>query len=333
MAKKIVMKDVADELGISIVSVHKAISGKEGVSEELRTQILNKAEEMGYSYDKKNGSEGEVSKNVAIIISEKFISEGSFYFKIYQNMIMKLSQAGFIGMLEIVRKDDEVNGRMPNVVNSNNLAGIIVIGEIKEALIDTLVTTGSKIIFFDFENENYDIDTVVSDNINGGFLLTGYLYKRGYKNIGFIGSYKQTRSILDRYMGYRKYLIAHDIKFEEKWVIEDRDEQGHYIEFNLPNKLPDAFVCNCDVIAYRLIDVLKEKGIKVPKDIAVVGYDDYAEKIPDNVKLNTYRVNTDGMIDQCVNLLNNYSNGILVKNGTTICYGNIVERETVKKKK
>lgn len=331
MVKKIVMKDVADELGISVVSVHKAISGKEGVSEELRSQIIKKADEMGYNY-KKNDLEEENSKNVAIIISEKFISDGSFYFKIYQNMITKLSEYGYIGMLEIIRADDEISGRMPNVVNSNNLAGIIVIGEIDDRLINTLRKTEKKIIFFDFENENYNIDSVISDNINGGFLLTRYLFKRGYKHIGFIGSYKRTRSILDRYMGYVKYLIAHDIELEKKWIIEDRDDKGKYIDINLPDELPDAFICSCDVIAYKVIDVLKEKGLKVPEDIAVIGYDDYADNIPKGIKLTTYRVDMDGMIEQCVNLLNNYRDGISIKNGTIICYGEIIERETVKRR-
>jgi len=329
MAKKIVMKDIADELGISVVSVHKAVSGKEGVSEELRTQIIEKAEEMGYVYDKNALLPEEISKNVAIIISEKFISEGSFYFKIYHKMIMKLSESGYIGMLEIVRESDEEKGSMPNVIKGNNLAGVIIIGEVKEALINTLNSTGNKIIFFDFENENYDIDTVIGDNINGGFLLTRYLYKHGYEKIGFIGSYKQTRSILDRYMGYRKYLIAHDIKFEEKWVLEDRDDQGRYIDFKFPQKMPNAFVCNCDVIAYRLIEALKAKGLNVPKDVAVVGYDDYADNIPEGVELTTYRVNVDGMIEQCVNILNNYRNGSIVKSGAVIVYGSIVERKTV----
>ncbi|MDE5863910.1 MAG: LacI family DNA-binding transcriptional regulator [Lachnospiraceae bacterium] len=329
--KQVTMKDVATELDVSIVTVSKALAGKEGVSESLREKIISKANELGYVFKSSKKQEERGSLNIALLISERFIDDGdSFYFKIYQKIIMRLSEKGFIGILEIVRSEDENKGILPNVVHMDSVEQVIVIGEMKTAFLEQLTETGLGIVFFDFENEEFDVDCVIGDSSNGGFLLTRYLVKHGYKRIGFVGDYKSTRSILDRYMGYRKYLIAKDQSFNEEWTVFDRDEKGKIKELILPKEMPEAFVCNCDVVAYRLIDTLKKAGYSVPEDIAVVGYDDYADRIPEGVELTTYRVNTDEMIRQCIHIVERRVRNRHYRRGTTVIYGDLIERKTVK---
>lgn len=199
--KRVTMKDVAAELDVSIVTVSKALAGKDGVSEALREKIIEAAKEMGYVFkgDKKKGEAD--SLNIAIIIAERFITDNSFYLKIYQKMIRELSAKGYIGILEIVRLEDEEAGILPNVVRMEFIEQVIVIGEMKTCFLEKLVQTKLGIVFFDFENEEFDVDCVIGDSINGGYLLTRYLVQNGYKKIGFVGNFKSTRSILDRFMG------------------------------------------------------------------------------------------------------------------------------------
>lgn len=331
--KQVTMKDVATELDVSIVTVSKALAGKDGVSEALREKIVDKAKELGYAFkgDKKKTEAG--SMNIAIIISERFISDNSFYFKIYQKMIMELSAKGYIGILEIVRGEDEEAGILPNVVRMDSIEQVIVIGEMKTIFLEKLVQTELGIIFFDFENEEFDVDCVVGDSINGGYLLTRYLVKNGYKKIGFVGDYKSTRSILDRFMGYLKYLMAKEQIVDEGWRISDRDKHGKFIDLKLPEDMPEAFVCNCDVIAYHLIEKLEKEGYSVPEDIAVVGYDDYADQIPEGVELTTYRVNTDEMIRHCIHIVEQRAKNKNYRRGTTVVYGKLIVRNTVKAKR
>lgn len=328
--KQVTMKDVATELDVSIVTISKALAGKDGVSDALREKIISKAKELGYVFKNDKKGEGRGSLNIAIVIPERFIGDNSFYFKIYQKIIMRLSDRGYIGVLEIVRNEDEEKGILPNVVRMDSIEQVIVIGEMKTVFLEKLVETGLGVIFFDFENEEFDVDCVVGDGLNGGFLLTRYLVKHGYKRIGFVGDYKFTRSILDRYMGYRKYLIARDQEFDEEWTIFDRDAEGNIKELALPKNMPEAFVCNCDVVAYRLIDTLQKAGYSVPEDIAVVGYDDYADRIPEDIELTTYRVNTDEMIRQCIHIIEQRAQNKNYRRGTTLVYGKLVERKTVK---
>lgn len=324
------MKDVAAAMDVSIVTVSKALAGKDGVSEALREKIIEKAGELGYVVKGDRDGKEQGSVNIGIVISERFVSDNSFYFMIYQKMIMELSARGYIGILEIVRREDEEAGVLPNIVRVNSINQVIVVGEMQGVFLESLSNTGLGIVFFDFENEEFDVDCVVSDSVNGGFLLTRYLVKSGCKKIGFVGNYKSTRSILDRYIGYRKYLIANDQAYDEEWTISDRDESGKFIEIVLPENMPDAFVCNCDPVAYRLIEVLEKAGYSVPEDISVVGYDDFVEHKAKGIALTTYRVNTEEMIERCIDIIEQRAKDKNYRRGTTVVYGKLIVRDTVK---
>lgn len=324
--KKVTMKDIAAEFDVSIVTVSKALAGKDGVGEQLRQEIIERARELGYTFKKGNDKGG--SHNVAIVISERFISEDSFYQRVYQRILMELTRRNYVAILEAVRMEDEEKGELPKLVALSAIDQIIVIGEISNAYLTSIVKTGIGCILFDFENEDYDLDAVLSDNVNGGYLLTRHLVRSGCRKVGFVGSYLSTRSNLDRYMGYRKYLIANGLDFNEKWVISDRDEHGLDIDLVLPDELPDGFVCACDLTANRLIRLLMEKGYSVPEDVAVVGYDDYANNKVEGKELTTYHVNVEEMITQCMNMLEQHCENPDYRYGTVLSYGWLVERKT-----
>lgn len=326
--KRVTMKDVAAELGVSIVSVSKALAGKEGVSVELREKIVAKARAMGYVSKQRRAAENNLSVNVAIIISERFIKESSLYFKACQRMLMKLSEKGYIGILEIIRRENEEVGVLPNVIRVNTVTQAIVIGEMNSLFLDMLVQTKMEIIFFDFQKEKYDVDCVVGDDVNSGFLLTRYLVKSGYKRIGFAGNYQYTRRNLERFIGYIKYMVLKGQMPNRQWWIPDRDANGSPIRLRLPTDMPEAFVCCSDEVAYRLIAVLENAGYSVPADVAVVGCDDHAEKIPLNTFLTTYRMDVDEMIDQCIYIVEQRARKNDYRRGTTIVYGQLVIRES-----
>lgn len=328
--KQVTMKDVAQAMDVSIVTVSKALAGKDGVSDVLRERIVDKAGELGYIAKGDKSRREDLNINIGIVISERFVSDNSFYFKIYQKMLMELSKKGYIGILEIVRREDEETGMLPNIVRMNSVDQVVVVGEMQSIFLESLVQTGLGITFFDFENEEFDVDCVVSDGVNGGFLLTRYLVKNGHKRIGFVGNYKSTRSILDRYMGYMKYLIAKEQIYNAKWTLPDRDEDGKFIDLELPDDMPDAFVCNCDPVAYRMIDALEKAGYSVPEDISVVGYDDFVEQPSEEIDLTTYQVNTDEMIKRCIHIIEERAKNKNYRRGTTVVYGKLVVRDTVR---
>lgn len=329
--KNITMKDIALRLDVSTVTVSKALSDKEGVSRELKDRIRKAADEMGYRYNSaarmiKDG----ISYNIGIIVSERFIHEGAFYSKMYQSAIKKLSDVNYYGLLEIVADEDEESCVVPNIIQNNKVDGIIILGQMGCKYVKMIEKYNLPFLFLDFYNEDYTVDSIIGDSIYGTYILTNYLIEKGHCEIGFVGSILQTSSILDRYVGYYKAMIQNRLTFEKEWVIEDRDKKGNFIEFKLPEKMPTAFVCNCDEVAYNFVKRLIKEGYKVPEDISVVGFDNYIYATLTNPQLTTFESNIDNMAENAVEAIIRKVRDKSYVLGRKVISGKLVIRDSVK---
>ena len=87
MAKSVRMADIAQKLGISIVSVSKGLSGKEGVSDEMRARILATAREMGYQMPAKAETPAQRSANIGILVADRHFDDSAFYSSLYRAVV------------------------------------------------------------------------------------------------------------------------------------------------------------------------------------------------------------------------------------------------------
>lgn len=332
MGKSITMRDIANALEVSTVTVSKALSDKEGVSDEVRAKIKYKAQEMGYRYNSlaKAMKEGS-SYNIGILVSEKFFSSNSFYSDLYKKIIMELTKTKYSGILEIISYVDEIELNMPNMVVNNKVDGIILMGQISTGYIGHMDEMGIPYIFLDFYDEHSQIGAIVSDNVYGSYLLTNYLISMGHTEIAFIGNITSTSSILDRYLGYYKSLLFHNIEMKKEWLMSDRDESGKYINIEFPDKMPTAFVCNCDQVAYHVMEQLKERGYLIPEDISIVGFDDYIYSTICSPQLTTFRVDMEAMGEIAVDAISKKIVDEEYLMGRKVVSGNLVIRDSVKK--
>lgn len=298
--QKVRMSDIAERLGVSTVTVHNALSGKRGVSDELRNQILDTAQKMGYepaSPAPKKKPEGE-SWKIGVIIAENYLAQYvTYYWKMYQELALVAAEKRCYTMIEVLHKDAEINtGKLPEMVTERSVDGLIIIGEIDRHYIRILQkNAGMPMAFVDFYDSEIARDSVVADNFYGMYQLTELLIRQGIREMAFIGSVYATSSIMDRYCGFQKALMAHHLDLPKEWLIEDRDPLGQ-VNFELPACMPEAFVCNCDLIAGMLIMKLNEKGYRVPEDISVVGFDNFIYPGFADMRITTYEVNMKAMV-------------------------------------
>lgn len=335
MNKNVTMSDIARELGCSTVTVSKALGDKEGVSEEVRTEIKNKAKELGYRYNSlaKNMKEG-VCGNVGVIVSERYFSDNAFYANLYQRNVVELSKQNYSCILEIISREDEHRGILPGMIINSKVDGIIVLGQMKSPYVSKIRETGIPYILQDFYDEKVGEDSVVSDNVYGAYLLTKYLIEQGHDEIAFVGNIYATSSIMDRYLGYYRALLETRNEIRPSWIIVDRDEQnGTYTNLQLPKHLPKAFFCNCDEVAFSLVTQLKASGVRVPEDVSVVGFDDYIFATVSDPKLTTYRVALETMSETTVDAILKKIKKPDYKIGRKVIGGNIVYRDSVKLRK
>jgi LacI family transcriptional regulator len=305
LGNNVTMRDIAARLGVSSVTISKALNDKEGVSDELKQKIKEVAEEMGYRFNTlaKSMKEGQ-AYNIGVIIPERFTGEiQSFYLKFYQHIARVLDQHQYSGILHILSSEDEDQNVLPRIYYDKKVDGLLILGQISNDYINLLNSIEIPTVYIDFYNEDAEADTVITDNFYGVYEMTNYLIKNGHKEIGFVGNIYSTSSIQDRFLGFYKSLLEHKLPLNQAYVINDRDDRGKYIDLELPEKLPTAFVCNCDQIAYNLINKLNSLGYRVPENCSVVGFDNDIYAQIAEPKLTTVEVDIEEMSRTAVKLI------------------------------
>lgn len=302
MPKAVRMADIAAKIGVSTVTVSKALAGKDGVSEEIREKIKEMAVKMGYStetekkYPKKTG-------NIGILIPSEYIEKNrSFYWKMYENLIKRLTSLEYYGILEILQRDIEKQIIEPRIIQDGKIDGLIVIGQTSSAYRDMLCKNKKvPIMFLDSYDAIDGNNSIISDGYYGMYMVTSHLIQLGHRDIWFIGNMNVTSSISDRLFGYKRAMAEHGFTVTPEMILSDRDENGRFM-IQLPDSLPTAFACNCDAAACETINKLRERNISVPDDISVAGFDDYVPELT-TFAITTYAVDTDSMARTCIDRL------------------------------
>jgi LacI family transcriptional regulator len=328
----ITMKDIADKLGVSVVTVSKALNDKDGVGGELKAKIKQIAHDIGYRFNTsaKSMKEG-LSYNIGVIIPERFAGPNqSFYLQFYQQISKVLGKFHYYGILNILSTQDEAQLSLPKLYSEKKVDGFIILGQISNAYIELLQGMDTPYVFLDFYTNHAEVDSIISDSYYGVYEMTNYLISKGHRDIAFVGNIRSTSSIQDRFLGYYKSLLEHHIPMKESYIISDRDERGMYIDFVLPDKMPTAFVCNCDQVAYNLINKLNKNGYSVPNDCSVVGFDNDLYASISEPQLTTIEVDIEEMSRMAVKSVIKKLKNQKDKYGRIMINCKIVYRDSVK---
>ena len=333
MAKTVRMADIAEKLGVSVVTVSKALNGKDGVGSTLRNDILKAAEEMGYSIDRSAGGSSSGSFVIGIINSYLYLERGSsFYWSLYERLLSYLSDSDNLGVLEVISQNAQDKLEIPKLVQSKKVDGLIVMGPFPDDYMKMLISLNIPFVLLDAYSAKYKYDTVISDGYYGMYITTDYLIEKGHRKIGFVGTVGETSSITDRFFGYCKAMTEAGIEVTKDMVIPDRNDVGK-IRLDLSPDLKEKFtalVCNCDYTAYEVMKLLPGLGISVPDDISIVGFDNYILSEVTPVKITTYEVDQDRMAKESVEQICSRIKNPVRKRDVRMINGDILERESVK---
>ena len=305
MAKKqVTLSDIAGICGTSTVTVSKALSGKEGVSDELRKKIKHVACEMGYVAPSK-AANSEYHGNIGVIIPEKFLSQtGTFYWVLYNRIVQRLKSDNISCIQENIGEEEEASLIPPNILSNNKITGLISLGQLRPEYVDMLMKKTNNLVLLDYYIPGINVDCVISNGISGAYRITKHLIENGHKNIGFIGTRLATSSIFDRFTGYSRAMLEHDYPIREEWVINDRkNDNMNFGEMDFPSEMPTAFVCNCDETAFAAIRKLQSMGYSVPDDISIAGYDNFLISEMSEPQITTISVDAKEIADAAVSML------------------------------
>lgn len=330
--KKVTLSDIAKKLNVSTVTVSKAVSDKEGVGEDLRKQIKQLAEEMGYK-TKSQTTEKTITGNIGIVIPSRFFSQSySFYWYLFNYLSSELLNRNYYCIMELLTDEDEKNCNIPRMILDKKIDGIILLGQTSTKYIEKLNSNFENFILLDFYTNDTNIDSVINDNYHNSYLLTNYVISQGHKKLQFVGDITATTSIKDRYMGFLKALIEKNIDYSNISIISDRDKNGSSIPIELPlDNMPTAFICNNDETAAMVINELEKNGFKVPDNISVTGFDNYISRNKSPVEITTVYIKPENIASVAADLILKKINGTPYVKGRHLVSGEILIKNSVKK--
>ena len=287
MAQEIRQADIAKKLGVSVVAVSRALSGKEGVGQVLREQILETAAAMGYTL--KPGRDTQVyTSTVGILIAEEYLSvENSFFSAMQLHLNHALTNHGAASLLKII-PPDSIPGEH---LIPKSADGLVVVGKLPPPYLTLLETLDLPLLYLDFYAPDSRAVSVLADGYLGAWELTRYLLSVGHRKIGYLGSIDSDANAQDRYFGYCKALAETGLTPRPDWIIPNRAKRGFFETYHLPEDLPTAFVCDCDQSASLFTRDLIRQGHQVPKDISITGFYNHVFSTLTSPALTTYSIN------------------------------------------
>lgn len=284
------ISDVAARVGVSPSTVSRVLNGRPGISEETRSRVLEAARELGY-YPAMAGrglALGRTENLGFLTHHRQTLDPGSFYGEVLAGVDREARAHGF----HVIFSAD-TSEKFPAMVKEQRVDGLILAGcDVPGDLVVALKAQGVPLVLVDNHLER--VDSVFTDNVGGAYEAVTHLIHLGHKMIGFICEWFGDLSFAERFEGYKLALQEHGLPYDENLTAEGlpREEGSGYVAMRklLERNIPSAvFVAN-DTVAAEATRVIKERGLRVPEDIAVVGFDDGAIALHTEPPLTTMRV-------------------------------------------
>lgn len=334
--KEVRLEHIAAEVGVSIVTVSNALNGRKGVREELRNRIRDTAAAMGYQMPRSEQKKKPGMCRIGVMVAERYVRQfPSFYMDIYMKVAQELNKKGGVSILEVVDEDKERMMHGFTGFLDDEIDGIILIGEMDRNYIQTVRKEYQvPIVCIDYYDVLQDMDYIVCDSFGGMEQLTDLLLDAGCRRLMFVGNPWATGSIMDRYMGYCKALEKRGMEVSREDLIPDRHSDGYdyNLRVELPDTLPDGFVCNCDKTANILIGELQQHGIRIPDEVSVVGFDHYYSNTQDGLELTTYEYDQKAIAQISTGTILKRIGGTVKASGIRFVEGKVILGNTVRQR-
>jgi len=277
--------DIAYRAGVSQSTVSRALRNSELVNFETRKKIKAIAKELNYKVDKNASNlRSKQSTTLALLLFEDPTSDDSQINPFFLSMLGSITRAcASRGYDLLVSFQQLSNDWHADYEDCHKADGIILLGygdfETYQNKLVQLEEQGTHFVLWGANNSEFKGVAIGCDNFQGGYDLTQHLIELGRKNIAFLGGASAgSPEFFDRYNGSLKAIKEANLKLNKKLQIDavTTEQAGYEAALILLNSDQsfDAIFCASDLIAVGAIKALRENNFQVPKDIAVVGYDD-----------------------------------------------------------
>ncbi len=271
------MQHIADRLNISKNSVSQALSGKDGVSEETRLKIIRTAEEMGYTYTKRNAQTqaAPATKTIGLIASEFTFTAKTFFGEMYLAIEREAQRNNVNLLIQSITPAAKEQLSLPPFIQHGTVDGILILSHISTEYILRVLSQNIPTVLIDHHHPLIEADAVLTNNRFGAYHAVKHLFDLQHMNIGVIGDVDKSPSYQERWEGYLLAMREYGIAPQPNHMLVQVQETEAAIEEALRSldSQPTAWFCLNDGYSFYVNSVLKQHGYRVPDDVSVCGFD------------------------------------------------------------
>lgn len=278
MKKQYTIKDIAEQLNLHHSTVSRALRNHPDVSEETRKSVLQTARKYNYIPNLFAKSLRSAKSNT-IVVMVPLVK--NFFFSEVLGVISNLAfQGGYSVMIYQSNEDHRIERQNLTAIMENRVAGVIASVANVEKNRDEyhrLESLGIPVILFDRCYEDDALSRVMINNRTGAYDATSYLIHSGRNHIAFYRGTSGNPVFDNRFQGYVDALKDHGLPYEEHLVHsgELTMEAGTRFIRKLTKQSGeiDAILCTVDLVALGVIAGSRELGLEIPRDLALIGFD------------------------------------------------------------
>lgn len=295
MNKKVTMEDIAKLLNLSRNTVIKALNNHDDVSESTKKAVIEKAVALGYKkinteYIKMfNSDMPNKPSNIGVIMRGSSNDNNSYWMSVIKGVQESIAKKGYEMISSFQTEQDEKELKLPQCMTNGSVIGVIIDGAIKKEYIDKILSRDIPAVLIDCPNNiamtDIKADIILMESEESVFKLTQTIIGKVKSDIGFFGDIQNCRSFMERWNGFKKAMEVEGLSIDYDLSIVN-ETSTHYqnmgvqdVQENLEKlkRIPKAIICANDRIAISTIQVLREKGLRIPEDVLVTGFDNIAE--------------------------------------------------------
>jgi LacI family transcriptional regulator len=270
--------DVARAAEVSIGTASKALNGTGHLRQETREKVLAKAKELGYRpNDLAQSLHRARSMTVGLLTNDSF---GRFSFPIVEALEQKLADQGIAVFMCNATDDPEREKQHVEALMRKRIDGLVVTARRADKRPPIGPLPGVPIVYVYSQADDENALCLIPDDEGGAVLAVEHLLSLGRKRIAHIAGPERFDAVRLRRAGYVRTLNAAGISYDPAIYLNGPWSEAWGREavaalFDRPGPRPDAVFCDNDQLARGASEALRERGIAIPQDVAIVGFDNW----------------------------------------------------------
>ncbi|RBW70694.1 LacI family DNA-binding transcriptional regulator [Bacillus taeanensis] len=278
---RVTLQQVAEHAGVSRATASLIVRGSSKISEKTRKKVLESMRELGYVYDRVAANlRSQRSSTVGLIITD---IANPFFSELLIGVHQELEKEGYTVLLGTTFDSDAKQDRLLSTMLEHRVGGVILcpVSDSSKETIDRIKQWDIPIIHAVRELSEVNCDYVGIDYKIGAQMAVGHLIRKGHRRIAFLGGSSESSAWQERKRGYCTALKQAGLDIDESLFIENavtREGGKASLQQALRHSNPPtAAFCFNDLVAFGVMQGIKDMGLTPGKDMAVVGFDDVQE--------------------------------------------------------